>query len=284
MASFNNFVQIMNKKYGQINPINYAKKLFKENIDGANAIVSVLSNTGIAGFKFHIPQSEMVKMESDITDYYTDYNNPVQDNIARKPVSITLNGLQGEYFYSVNKFEDTLAFVASTMKLCTALMPKLSAATVQIKEKYYKNLEAIKSVNQDLVDMAGGSDIFAKDITLQDKIQSLNGVDLFKLFQELYKLKSAQTRAFLFFQAMWMSDKPFTVETSWKRYDNMLIQSLTVKRDENADITDFTVTFKQMSFTQSQYTDLENVARLTRQQLMKKVNKGVDKGEKVEKV
>lgn len=35
-------------------------KLFKENVDVGTAIVSVLSNFGIAGFKFNCPQSEQV--------------------------------------------------------------------------------------------------------------------------------------------------------------------------------------------------------------------------------
>lgn len=281
MTILNTFIQQLDKKYGELNPLDYARTLFKENADIGTAIVSVLSNTGIAGFKFHIPESERIKMESDITDHYTDTNTVVQDHIARKPVQISLTGLQGEYFYSVNQIEDTLALVVPTMKLCKQFIPKLSAATVQTKLAWQKN-------KTDMHGLAAYYAGFDKSVPLSQKFSStwnnLNGVDLFKLFQEIYKLKSAQTRAFLYLQAMWLSNKPFTVETSWRRYDNMLIQSLVPSRDNNADITEFTVTFKQMNFTQSQYTDLKNVAKLTRQQLMKKVNKGVTKGEEVKAV
>ena len=107
---------------------------------------------------------------------------------------------------------------------------------------------------------------------------------MFKIFQDLYKLKSAQTRAFFFFDAMWKSKALFSVETSWKRYDNMCIQTLIPKRDNNADITDFNITFKQISRAQTKYETLKNAAGRTRQQLMKKQNKGIDKGQKVETV
>lgn len=298
------FLQQLDQKYGKINPIDFAKNLLKENADVGTAVVSVLSSTGIAGFKFHIPQSEQVKMESEITDHYTDRNSAVQDHIARRPVTITVSGLQGEYFYSVNQIEDTLALVVPTMKLCKQLMPRLDAATIQGKlawQNYRKSMDTAAAKgyigilpNLSALNITSGSAAnISQDILKETKggwskakegLQTLNGVDMFKLFQDVYKLKSAQTRAFLYLQAMWLSSTPFTVETTWRRYDNMLIQSLVPVRDNNTDITEFTVTFKQVNFTESKYTDLENVAKLTRQQLMEKVNKGVNKGQEVKAV
>ena len=93
-----------------------AQEIFKKFVDVDTAIVNVLSNTGIAGFKFHVPQTEQVKMENEVTDYYIDTGTAVQDHIAQKPVTITLTGLQGEYFYSVNQIEDMLAKVEERLK------------------------------------------------------------------------------------------------------------------------------------------------------------------------
>ena len=63
-----------------------------KSVNIGEAIVEFASQTGIAGFKFNLPKREQVKMQSDITDYYTDLNSPVQDHIARKPIEITMNG------------------------------------------------------------------------------------------------------------------------------------------------------------------------------------------------
>lgn len=255
-----------------------AIQLFKESVNIHEAMVSVFSSTGIAGFKFNIPKTEQIKMQSEVTDHYIDTNNAVQDHIARRPVTITLTGLQGDYFYSVNQIEDTLAKVVPTLALVKTFLPKLQAATEQIKafEKPYKDKLAQLSLQKQQTN----NPYVSNWDRLGTAWDTLNGQDLFTLMQQLYKLKSSQTRAFLFFEALWKSEGIFTVETTWRRYDYMVITDLTPVRDENADITEFSVTFKQINVTSSLVTNLNNKAGRTRQQLAQVNNKGVDKGTK----
>ena len=135
------------------------------------------------------------------------------------------------------------------------------------------------------ISVVGESENTAKYIGLKDKIgaASLSGVDLFQLFQNLIKLKSAQTRAFLFLEALWKSSAEFSVETTWKRYDNMVITSLQPVRDNNADITDFTVTFKQIRKTASLSKRIDVAGRVN-EQMAKQDDKGVDKGKQTETI
>lgn len=281
MTTLDGFLTTVNNKYGVQDKLTLARSIFQDNINIGEAIVNVLSSTGIAGFKFHLPETEQVNMESNITDYYTDSNSVMQDHIARAPVTIMVNGMQGEYFYSVNEIEDLLANVTPVLSLVKQFAPKLSSATMQIKQNWAKYQESQQG-------LAAYYATFDKGIPLNQSLNNLwndlNGVDLFQLFQNLYKLKSAQTRAFLFFEALWKSQAVFSVETTWKRYDNMLIQKVTPIRDSNADITEFSVVFKQMNFAQSRYESLNNAAGRTRQQLLKQVNKGIDKGSQAEAV
>lgn len=281
-----NFFKTVNNKYKISGKIQTATSFFKDYIDIGEAIVSVLGSTGIAGFKFHLPKREQVKMQSEITDHYTDANNAVQDHIARKPITITMNGMQGEYFYSVNKIEDTLAVVTPTLSLVKQFMPELSQAA-QAAKTFKTRVGAAMSLDSKIADAQGnkyglGGRLKTVWNELKASANDVNSVDLFKLMQDLYKLKSAQTRAFLFFEVLWKSEALFTVETTWKRYDNMAIMDLTPVRDENADITDFTVTFKQMHFAITQTTSLDNYTGRTRQELSEIASKGVDKGKKVE--
>ena len=102
--------------------------------------------------------------------------------------------------------------------------------------------------------------------------------------QDVYKLKSSQTRAFLFFEALWKSKARFSVETTWKRYDNMVITSIKPLRDENADITDFTLTFKQINRAVTETTNLKGAAGRLSQQLSKTNKKGLDKGKEVKTI
>lgn len=245
--------------------------LFKKSIKVGEAVVSVLENTGIAGFRFNVPLGEKVKMENDITDHYIDTGTPVQDHIAHKPLIITLTGLQGEYFYSVHQIQDMLAKVIPTMALVAQFLPKLTPATIQ---KKYAQSKAMESKH------AGNNNSVQLQAHIQRKV--FNAVDLFREFQSLYKLKSAQTRAYLFFEAMCNSRAVFTVETTWERYDNMAVLSAIPKRDENADITDFTVTFKQITFTESKSESIEDYVNRYQEAMSKPVNKGIDKGKYVD--
>lgn len=260
---------------------NISTLLFKENVDIGTAIVSVLSNFGIAGFKFHCPQTEQIKMQSDVTDNYIDTNRPAQDHVALRPITISLTGLQGEYFYSVNQIEDMLSKVTPVLPLVKQFLPKLSAVTEQIK--FGK-----ENIGNDLQGAAAYAASFDKELNFNDKFrtawETFNGEDLFKEFQDIFKLKSAQTRAFLFFQAMWQSRARFSIETTWRRYDNMVITDVIPMRDQNADITEFTVNFKQINYTTALTTDVNSAVGRTKQQLSKIISKGLDKGKEVKTI
>lgn len=277
MTIFQEYLTNLNQKYGISNRVNYALALFKENSDIKEAVVNVLSNTGIAGFRFNIDVTQQIKMESDVTDHYIADNSVVQDNIILKPVIITLNGLHGEYFYSVNKFQDTLAKVVPTFKLIEQFLPELTPAAMQTKLAWQKNQSDLKA-------LATNYATYDKSIPFNKIISTtfdnLNGVDLFLLFQNLYKLKSAQTRAFYYLSLLWQTRSCFTIATSWRTYQNMVITSLVPVRDSNADITDFTITFKQIRKTQSLVTNIDKAGRL-KDQTSPIADKGVDKGEEV---
>ena len=284
---FNKFIDKQNQKYAQVNKENYAKSLFKENININEAIVNVLGNTGIAGFKFNVPAREQVEMQSEVTDHYTDINRPIQDHIALKPIIITLNGLHGEYFYSVNRIEDTLAKVTPVLTLVKQFLPKISEQAMNAKMRYQNNLKTTLEGNnyKNWDGLTKKEQNQLKRTAFKDTlIDELNDIDLFQTMQDVYKLKSSQTRAFLFFEALWKSKARFSVETTWKRYDNMVITSIKPLRDENADITDFTLTFKQINRAVTETTNLKGAAGRLSQQLSKTNKKGLDKGKEVKTI
>lgn len=275
----------LNKKYGTSNKKELALKMLKENgVKAGEAVVNVIATTGIAGFKFHIPESEMVRFENEITDHYVDTGTAIQDHIVQKPITITLNGYIGDYFYSIHKIEDMVALITPTITLVKEYLPQV-ARTLGIKLGKQQNPEL------KLIQLPGGPQAPVSGNVEKHKF---NLMDLYKLFQNLYKMKSAQARAFLYFECLWKSRSLFSVETTWKRYDNMAIQSIQAKRDNNADITEFSVTFKQITFANTltiptaEYTnymnnetaDLENSNRYE-QEIGEFADKGVENGKEV---
>lgn len=267
------FFTNLNNKYGSINKKQLAQKMWKGTVNAGEAVVNILGATGIAGFKFNVPQSEQVRLENEITDHYVESNYAIQDHIARKPVVITLSGLVGDYFYTVNKIEDALALITPTITLVKEFIPQITSV-VQRQKIDFTNEQKQKLVKQD-----NGS--YKVLVNGKEYEYEFNTMDLFTLFQSLYKLKSPQTRAFLFFEAMWKSGARFSVETTWKRYDNMVVQSVTPKRDNNADITEFTIVCKQMEFTASRVETLEEYKNRTQLQKATATNKGAVKGTQI---
>ena len=106
----------------QLSSKDYWTKLCQDVLNDDSAIVQILGQTGIAGFKFHIQEQERIEFDSEITTHYVEDNRPVQDHIAHRPVMITVKGLQGEYFHSVNPIEDTCAcysYNVASKTVCT---------------------------------------------------------------------------------------------------------------------------------------------------------------------
>lgn len=275
-----------------INIIQQAISFLKES-DIKGAIVSIFDSTGIAGFRFNVPKMEQVRLSNEITDYYSDSNTVFNDHVAHKPISVTVSGLQGDYFYSVHQLQDMISNVGTILKLVKSYQPNWGTQSVQnqLRAKWENYLQQLNTgaglgANQNVdftKTIAQNTSLKNKAKLLYNQFQTYDGIDLFNLFQSLYKFKSAQTRAYLFFETMRLADKPFTVETRWKRFDNMYIQDVTVTGEDSADISDFQVVFKQLNFTHTQAVKI-NAAGRTQQQYWKETNKGLDKGTKVETI
>lgn len=306
------FFTNLNNKYGTIDKKQLATKLLKSGVDAGNAIVNILSATGIAGFKFHVPETEQVQFENEITDHYIETGSAIQDHVAQRPITITLTGLVGDYFYSVNQIEDMVARIVPTISLVKQLIPQVSEITKQVKTaKYaYEASQSTGAVNQAITTNLNGltptnaitqainaNVVGAPSLSLisqainnyQPKVKRLvsavtnnvSGEDLFALFQSLYKIKSAQTRAFLFFEGLWKQRIAFSVETTWKRYNNMIVEKVIPNRDNNADITEFTVTVKQVQYAETKMENVGETANRVEQQNSSIVNKGIEKGEAI---
>lgn len=269
----------LNSLYGSLNKAELAQLVIKNSSDIGNVIVNFLSNTGIAGFKFHLPQTEAIKLENDITDHYIETNSPIQDHIAQKPITITLTGLVGDYFYSINQIEDMLARVIPTLTLVKEFLPKISAAASSLKAIKLNATTKLKSFSN--YNKAQENGAFKLGATQTVIASDFSALDLFALFQQLYKLKSAQARAYIFFECLWKSRGLITVETTWKKFNNMAVQSITAKRDNNADITDFSVTLKQITTVSTLTETLDEYKNRMEQQASSVVDKGEDKGEQI---
>lgn len=229
----------------------------KTAVEAGKAIVSIVGLHGIAGFQFHIPDEQMITLESEITDNYLENNVAVQDHIALKPVKISLRGFEGEISYSPKSILTTATKVTEVLGLVVRYLPKIQRLDEQL-DKTYRGLTGR--------DKSSATDNF------------LNLYNLYKEFQNLWSLTKAQARAFLFFEALRNSRAIFSVATQYRRYDNMVIETIkAVQTGQTRDISDFTLTFKQLNFTSSK-TLKEVSAERREAQTSLSASKGIIKG------
>lgn len=195
---------------------------------GNEALVSFTGTTGIAGFIFDIKEDEEITLENDITDHYTESNNPVQDNIVNKPVKVTLRGTVGEWVYNppkkLSNWEQIIGKVRKTTDKLTIIgsyLPALNTFSQQVFNSLEneKPLQAVWNI----------------------------GSSAFDLFNDVNVPNDRQSRAFLFFEALWQSKQVFSIQTPYRHYSNMAIETIkAVQSGETDDNTDFEITFKQI--------------------------------------
>lgn len=264
--------------------IKFAKKLvsdmWKQFVNVDTATVEVGKNSvDIEGFSFHIVDREQVEMECDVSDHYLDTNRPVQDHIAWKPVKVTLQGKIGEYFNDISENIGYSVAYYQVMGNVNAYLPK----NIQF--------DMVRKVKSELSRLTVGNDVvnrITNTITsnaygiLLGMLKQLN-FDLITPFEEQVKLEKAkQTEAFLKLQGLWKAGLPITLKTSWRTYEDMIITSVKPMRDNNADVTEFTVTLKQLQLTQSLTMSKKTAKERTANQKSEEVDNGKTSGISVE--
>lgn len=210
---------------------------------------------GIAGFIFDIPINEQVQFSSQIPDHYLETNVAVQDHISLEPTKITLTGLVGELIFSKSGIETYLQQVLDRLAPLGVLTPEQSETAARYLSEFSRFQSAVESAIGQLDNLAG---------------MFLDGFG-----------KTKQQKAFYILTQLRDSRAILTVETPWKTFESMAIESLSFEQDESTkDMTTITVTFKEMRFVETKSLKGELKGRIEAQKA-EVSNKGNAKGESV---
>lgn len=183
---------------------------------------------GIAGFLFDIPETETVTHTAQITDNWVETNYAIQDHVAFEPVKITLTGKAAELVYKKSAAAKYIAQVIGRLGPLGVLQPSVSQKAAQ----YISEAERLFSAAESAVNEIG---------TLYDAVSGGQP-----------KLNKQQ-KAFQTFETFFYGRARLTVQTPWKTYQNMIIE--TWSADQNAETVNessFTVTFKQLKIVASE--------------------------------
>lgn len=183
---------------------------------------------GIAGFLFDIPETETVTHTAQITDNWVETNYTVQDHVAFEPVKITLVGKVAELVYKKTAAAKYIAQVIGRLGPLGVLQPSVGALAAQ----YISEAERLFSAAESAINEVG---------TLYDAVTG----DKPKL--------NKQQKAYNLFETFFFGRARLTVQTPWKTYQNMIIETWSADQaTETTTESSFTITFKQLRIVSSE--------------------------------
>lgn len=225
------------------------KSLIDSAISASNTLVSVAGTVGIAGFVFDICDDETIELDADITDHYVENGTAVQDHIALRPERVTVRGLVGEYRHIVDGNPTKLQKATKKLTTLASYLPPLSDAASAI----YKGLQ-------------GKNESAALTALTNSTVSNIGNtaMDLYKAYKNVNIPQTEQQKAFIFFEALRNNRSLFTIQTPFRYYTDMAVESLrTTQSGFSRDQSDFEVTFKKMRFVDVEQKELNQTKDLT---------------------
>ncbi len=189
-------------------------------------VVNPKNARGIGGFVFDYEGETAVRRQAEITDHWLEDNTAVQDHVAQKPVRITMRGFVGELVLRRDDFITEVATLQNKLTTVNAYLGSYTPGAVQ-------TLSAALTQTQRTVAQINRSIARAKNVV--------------GLFSGAAPAQTAQQKAYAELESLYQSRQVFVVETPFKMFDNMLIESLNIMQPEETKFrSDIIVTLKQI--------------------------------------
>ena len=202
-------------------------------VNKLNTNVTIPQPNGLTGalykpstILFNFVGEEVIDLESDITDHYTENNSPLNDNIALRPEIFRTSGFIGELNDIFPLGTTAVQIIQSKLQAISAYAPSLSATALVV-------------INEAILAYEIANSLVASVQSLINTTQTtINGVNV--------QVQTQQQVYFMRFYQYWLNRTLFTVQTPWAIFNNMVIKNLRAIQDrETQMITDFEITFKR---------------------------------------
>lgn len=192
-------------------------------------------NQSLPALIFHYEGEQSVILESDITDHYIEDNTALQDQISRKPETISTHGFIGEL--------NDIAPIGNTV--IQALQSKLSVIGAYTPEL---TITALNAYNEAFQAYQIAANAFKSAVSTYQWVTQTGGESVIgnTPFNPISNQNRQQT-AFQQFYGYWSNRTLFTVQTPWAVFQNMAIMRLRAIQDAETNmISDFEITFKRI--------------------------------------
>ncbi len=182
---------------------------------------------------FDIVQEHSISLQSQITDNWLENSTPVNDHIANQPLVINLRGLAGELVYTPSTTDGALAYIRDTAKnkLGTGNFNKLSSIT-----SLYPPVDNITQLAKNTISYIEASQKRYEKIIKRFFSNDIRKEKLRKIYQDFNSIRENKIALF--------------VQTPFGSFDNMYIQSLTLRQGNENYVTDIELSLKKLYFNE----------------------------------
>lgn len=190
---------------------------------------------GIGGFVFDYEGESNVTIRAEITDHWAEDNKTIQDHIGIHPTRITLRGFVAEL---------AVAKPTGLVGVLDAIQDKLSTVPAYLGKYTPQALSKIqKAVTK------AQSTVNTVDQALS-RVQNVVG-----FFDKSVLGLTKQQKAYQKLQGLLVSKQIILIETPYGTHNNMVVESISLTQPEDTkNISDISVTLKQMRFVSTQTT------------------------------
>lgn len=180
---------------------------------------------------FTIEDENSITLQADATDHYLENNEAIQDHVALHPAIITTSAFVGEVTTKIDgELGELDHLIQEKLTQVSQYLPKVTETATQVLNTLKQTVAVAKK---------------AKD-AIGSAWDMINGKDVEK--------KTKQQAIFEQFRMYFLERTLFKVNTPWAQYDNCIIEKFQAfQTGETENITNFTVTFKQLRFVNAYY-------------------------------
>lgn len=236
---------------------------FTDAVSASQSFVGGLGTLGINGFVFDIAEECEISLESEITDHYVEDGTAVQDHIALRPERVTLRGYVGEIVYNTGDDKGFIREAAEKLTTVASYLPVVS----DYANRIYNDIAKINSGDDGLFSFSTIEKLFD------------TGGDVYKAYRDINIPQDKQGEAFIYFEALRNSRKLLTVQTPYRYYTDMAIETVKIIQDaQSRDGSDIEVTLKKIRFAQVTTSTQFSLASRLGQMASKIIDKGLVRG------
>lgn len=233
--------------------------------------------SGSQGWVFDIINLHSVSINNNITDNYLENGTAIQDNITHSPKVVTIGGLVGELVFPQKGWQEYENYKVTNKGITVGdKLGQLGSLFPSVSNK----VQAIKQNTAFAINIAEKYAMTAFN-AIADFLPRQANVDFFDGTIDYINSRIASVyRDLEYLQA---NNKSFTIETPFNTFDDMFIQSMTMRQGDSNYIAELEITFKQVNYADIYFTDKDasKLNQIAQAQRAEEENNGKAQGQKV---